>query len=199
MRLTDEQIIEGLRVKDTDTLNYMYDQFKGLCQYIVVTNSGTNEDAEDIFQESLIIIINRVSRPEFNLTSKFQTFLFAIMDKLWKLELSKRRHADNYMLYQLKSASNTEDVKEEYDGKLVSSLLWTCFKKLGRNCQSILKLWWEGYSQKEIAEYLSYKYGYLRKKKMDCDESLICIIKENDDLMKIFREEPTLISEVKYA
>ena len=95
--------------------------------------------------------------------------------------------------------SNNSELIENYDRQLSSSMLWKCFNMLAKDCQTILNLWWKGYSQKEIADVLSYKYGYLRRKKMNCDESLSCIIKENSELMEIFEEDPALISQVKCA
>lgn len=196
MKLSDEQILSGLKEGDERTSQYVYDEFFSLCQYIVNTNGGNSEDARDIFQESLIVLIKKVSEKEFCLTSKFQTFLFAIMNNLWKLELSKRKQAVNYIRKHSISVPTLEEFIEEYDQKLMSSMLWNCFLKLGKTCQTILKLWWKGLPQKEIANIMSFKYGYLRKKKMTCDDSLVCIIKEDSNLMKVFREDPELLSQV---
>jgi len=91
------------------------------------------------------------------------------------------------------------DIVKSYDKQLSSSLLWKCFKRLGKECQTILNMWWKGYTQIEIAEVLSFKYGYIRRLKMNCDESLTCIIKEDSHLMEIFTEDPELIAQVNYA
>lgn len=199
MRLRDEQIIDGLRNRDNKTVQYIYDHYFRMCQYIVSSNNGSDEDAKDIFQEAIIIVIEKVSKFNFELTSQFQTFLFAIINNLWKLQLLKRRNADQFLAMQAHFDSVHNELIENYDQQLSSSLLWKCFNMLEKECKTILNLWWKGYPQKEIAEVLSYKYGYLRRKKMNCDESLTCIIKENSELMEIFEEDPALISEVMYA
>lgn len=199
MRLTDGQIIEGLRTHNNETIQYVYDQYYRMCQYIVSSNNGRDEDSKDIFQESLLVIIEKVSKFDFELTSQFQTFLFAVINNLWKLQLLKRRNAEKYAESQVYIESTNSELIESYDQQLSSSMLWKCFNKLTKDCQTILNLWWRGYSQKEIADVLSYKYGYLRRKKMNCDESLSCVIKENSELMEIFEEDPALISQVNCA
>lgn len=199
MRLSDELIIEGLRNRDNDTVQYVYDHYFRMCQYIVSSNRGSDEDSKDIFQEALLVVIEKVRKYDFKLTSQFQTFLFAIISNLWKLQLLKRRNAEKFAERQVHIDANYLEIVESYDKQLSSSLLWKCFKRLEKECQTILNLWWKGYSQIEIAEVLSFKYGYIRRLKMNCDESLTCIIKEDSDLMEIFTEDPALISQVNYA
>ncbi|MCF8379397.1 MAG: sigma-70 family RNA polymerase sigma factor [Bacteroidales bacterium] len=199
MRLSDEQIIEGLRNRNNDTVQYVYDHYFRMCRYIVTSNKGSDEDSKDMFQESLLILIEKVRKYDFKLSSQFQTFLFAIISNLWSKELLYRRNAENFAERQVDIDLHYLKIIEAYDKQLSSSLLWKCFKRLEKECQTILNLWWKGFTQIEIAEVLSFKYGYIRKLKMNCDESLTCIIKDNSELMDVFTENPAMISQTSYA
>ena len=53
-RLTDEEIIVGLRKRDNRVLQYIYKNSFNAVKQLVVHNAGSDSDAEDIFQEALI-------------------------------------------------------------------------------------------------------------------------------------------------
>ncbi|MCK4922038.1 MAG: sigma-70 family RNA polymerase sigma factor [Bacteroidales bacterium] len=199
MKLKDKQIIRGLKEGNRHTVQYVYDNYFHMCQYIVTTNGGNKEDSKDIFQEALLILIQKIAEPEFKLSSQFQTFLFSVLNNQWKVELAKRKRTKKISEVPFLKDHTDEELVNYYDQKISSSLLWKCFNKLRKDCQDILRLWWNGHGQKEIAGVLSYKYGYLRKKKINCDESLICIIKENEELMDIIKDDPDLISRINFT
>ncbi|HET6996503.1 MAG TPA: sigma factor, partial [Chitinophagaceae bacterium] len=58
---------------------------------IVVSNGGNAQDAEDIFQEALIIVCRKVKDPGFQLTAQLSTYLYSVSRFLWKDELRKRK------------------------------------------------------------------------------------------------------------
>ena len=51
---SDEAIIEGLRLRSDFIIRYIYQTDYPMIRYLVMSNSGSDEDAEDIFQDSLI-------------------------------------------------------------------------------------------------------------------------------------------------
>jgi RNA polymerase sigma factor (sigma-70 family) len=54
-------------------------------------NSGNKQDAEDIFQESLIVLLKKQSEPDFTLTSSVKTYLFSVAKNLWLKKLRKEK------------------------------------------------------------------------------------------------------------
>lgn len=70
MKLKDSQIIKGLKKGDRQTLQYVYDTYSGMCQYIVGSNGGSLEDSKDIFQEAFLVLIQKLSEREFKLSWK---------------------------------------------------------------------------------------------------------------------------------
>jgi RNA polymerase sigma factor (sigma-70 family) len=56
----------------------------------VRANSGTTAEAEDIFQEALLIYLEKAKAPEFKFTSAPETYLFGICKNLWYAELKKK-------------------------------------------------------------------------------------------------------------
>ena len=63
----------------------------------VLKNNGTADDADDIFQEVMLVLLTKTKDPDFKLTSSLGTWLFAVTRNLWRNRLKeklKMPHAD---------------------------------------------------------------------------------------------------------
>lgn len=56
----------------------------------IISSGGDSEIAQEIFNDSLLILIEKVSDPKFELSSKLTTYLYGIARFLWKNEARKR-------------------------------------------------------------------------------------------------------------
>mgnify|MGYP001595827228 CR=1 FL=1 len=54
MHYIEESLLEGIRLHDSDTLEYIYKKFYPSVQAFVNNNSGNDDDARDIFQEAIV-------------------------------------------------------------------------------------------------------------------------------------------------
>jgi len=89
--MNDPKIIELIRTGRNDSaLNTLYRHFP-LLQKMILSKGGSRDDAEDIFQEALIILVKKVRQDNFQLTAKLSTYLFSVCRFLWKDEQKKRR------------------------------------------------------------------------------------------------------------
>ena len=75
-RLSDEEIIAGLRKRDNRVLQYIYKNSFIPVKQLILNNAGSENDAEDIFQEVWGKIIN--ARKSYRPTAKFTTFLYRV-------------------------------------------------------------------------------------------------------------------------
>src|ERR1700756_864038 len=88
--MSDDKIIELIRKGDTDkAFLTLYKHFP-MMRKMILSKGGKKEDAEDIYQEALIILYRKVNEPQFKLSSKISTYLYSICRFLWKDELKKR-------------------------------------------------------------------------------------------------------------
>ena len=74
----NEKYIEGIRNHDNTVLKEIYDAFFASVQLFIRSNFGTEEDAKDVFQESIIIIYRKIKKNELVLTCSFKTYLFSV-------------------------------------------------------------------------------------------------------------------------
>ena len=76
--MTDQSIIEALKQGRTEALKHLYDNFPMIKRY-VIANQGKTEDAEDIFQETLMVFYKNVMKDAFELRSQIKTYLYGIL------------------------------------------------------------------------------------------------------------------------
>ena len=69
---TVEEILEGLLNRDTDVLDFIYDQYFYPVKVFISRNSGTEEDAKDIYQDAVLVIYQKVK--EGNLALNCSSF-----------------------------------------------------------------------------------------------------------------------------
>lgn len=186
---SDKEIVECLRNRQSYVVQYLSDRYLPMIRLMVSKMGGSTEDAKDVFQDGLIIMIDKLDRNDFALTFKFKTFFYSVCENLWRSILEKRNAASNYFIRKLED-SPLKDFTEDYDENLYQKIFYDSFEKLDSGCQEMLKHYWRGSSPKEISEKLGYQYGYVRKKKCECQSKLISTILEHRDykLIKITEE-----------
>jgi RNA polymerase sigma factor (sigma-70 family) len=72
-----------------DSIKQLFRYYPVVKKYIRA-NSGSAAEAEDIFQEALLIYWERMKTPGFELTSSRETYVFGICKNLWYAELKKK-------------------------------------------------------------------------------------------------------------
>lgn len=186
---SDSAIIQGLRLNSDYIIKHVYTEFYPTIKYLIKKNTGNEEDAEDIFQESLLVILKNVQKEEFYLTCSFLTYLYSISRNLWMQRLkTKRRGMDNFELIEkiinIPESATRELAEEE---QLRYSIYREHFNNMEKDCQRILLLALEKYSSKEIAETMGYgSENYAKTKKYNCKERLKKSIMEDPRLQEIY-------------
>ena len=88
---TVEAILEGLKNHDNEVLNFIYRKYFPEIRFFVIKNSGTDEDAQDVFQEAIIIIYKKLRDGVLDLTCSFKTYLYSVCRIVWLKQLEKRK------------------------------------------------------------------------------------------------------------
>src|SRR5690242_18656530 len=87
----DQKYIDALLSNDGVLLNELYQKFSGKIKSMVLQNNGTEIDAADIFQDTLLSIYHKAKTKGFILTCPLEAFLYRICKNKWMNELSKRK------------------------------------------------------------------------------------------------------------
>jgi len=137
--ISDNTLLDKLKTEDSSSFELLYKfYFPSVASYIK-QNLGNNEDAEDIFQEAIIVLLQKVRQPDFVLTSSLKTYLYAVAKNIWfkRLRDNKIKIADSELsLVTYRTETETFEIKPEKskEEKLENWLL-----KITRNCQNILR------------------------------------------------------------
>lgn len=160
------------------TVREIYTKFAGKITHYIMANSGSEDDAADIFQEALVDIYNQAKNKQLQLTCPFEPFLLLICKRKWLNHLKKKGRQP--VTKDVDDVSIGEDVfalaeqLQQNDRKM--QVFLQCFDKLGDACKEIIKKCLGGEDQEKIAEQMKVSYGYLRKKKSECMASLTKMI-----------------------
>ena len=175
---TDQRFITALLQNDTLVVREIYTKYAHKITQYIMANSGSEDDAADVLQESLIDIYNQARQKNLQLTCPFEPFLLLVCKRKWLNILKKRGRQP--VTKDVDDVSIGEDVfamaeqVQLQDKKM--QLFLQCFKELGKACQEIIQKCLGGEDQEKIAEQLKVSYGYLRKKKSECMASLTKMI-----------------------
>ncbi len=177
---TDIEIIECLRNRQSYVVRYLSDRYMPMVRLLVYQMGGSAEDAKDIFQDGLMIMLEKIDDKNFVFTCKFKTFFYSVCENLWKAVLMKRKSATNYFERRIDDDS-PEDFTELIDNEVYESIFSEVFQSLDTVSKKILNLYWQEMSPLEISEALGYSYGYIRKKKCEAQGELIEKVKKHPD------------------
>ncbi|MCP4310548.1 MAG: RNA polymerase sigma factor [Bacteroidetes bacterium] len=188
-RLTDEEILEGLKKRDNRVLQYIYKNSYNAVKQLVIHNAGSDSDAEDIFQEALIIIFKKIRDDSgFELTSTFTTYIYSVARLLWLKHLRKIKKIEIDPLNRdMEERIEFEEPSPVEDKDLRLAIYQRTLQKIPEDCQKILRLTAEDINSKEIARKLGFRSeGYVRKRRHFCKEYLITRIKDDADYQAMF-------------
>jgi RNA polymerase sigma factor (sigma-70 family) len=143
-----------------------------MVRYFIVRNNGTEQDAEDIFQEAMIVVFERARKRNLALGCAFKTYLYSVVRHIW-LQLADR----NRLQYELSDMDEflLLEEKEIYDDFHYKKVIFQRkFLELTELCRKLLLMVVEGKPYEEIATILGYKgKQYAVKRKYECMKSLI--------------------------
>ncbi|MBN2805617.1 MAG: sigma-70 family RNA polymerase sigma factor [Prolixibacteraceae bacterium] len=190
---TNEELLKGILKNNHVVLKYIYKSYFHKVNAFVCANNGTENDANDVFQESIIIIYRKLKKRKLVLDDKsFETLIHSICRFLWLRELELKRGA---MVTVSDMSNYSESIFDEELEEIVLMneryrLYQEHFQKLGKDCQKILRLFLQQVALKEIADRLGLvSESYAKKRKHQCKEYLIRSIKQDTEFKKIIEND----------
>jgi len=157
---TDHQTFLGLRARDNHAYEILYKFYYPSVRHFIVKNNGTADDAKDIFQETLCVLLEKVPKDDFTLTSSLKTYIFAISSNLWLKRLRDsnkmvKSDVDVYEKYLTDYEEAEADIHESNAARAMN-----VFKIITHKCITLLKAIF--YDEKNI-ESVTKEFGYTNK------------------------------------
>jgi len=183
-KYTDPELIAAIgEPKDLNkAILFLYQQYSESTCSFIMGYGGSRQDAEDVFQETVVSFIDVVKKGKYRMEASIKTFLISVAKNIWLNEIKKRERSGA----REKQFESTRDQKEADVSHHIADLekkrqLRELVYKLGEPCQKILLLfYYENLSMKEIVDHLPYENEQVvRNKKYKCLQQLTGMIKDN--------------------
>ena len=153
----DELILAEIRKKDERALRELYRTHYPMVVHLVCSNSGTEQEAKDIYQEAVIAFYERAQQSHFKLTCKIKTYIYAVCRRLWLKRLWEKKKINGSIL-EAEAFSGIDDEMHEIDERENRfTKMGTALNALGEPCRSII----EDYYIRDLSmDNISEKFGY---------------------------------------
>jgi RNA polymerase sigma factor (sigma-70 family) len=170
---SDAELVHALQQsKPPDSaIRHLYQAYFESSAGYVKQNSGSDQDAEDIFQEVVINFIELVQQQRFRGETSINNFLYSITRHIWLNELKRRKRAKNREeKYEREQDTTGPEMAGLLADQEVKAQLMAIIEGLGEACRKILvAFYYEGLSMREILGMMDYQNEQvLRNKKYKC-------------------------------
>lgn len=149
--------LEGLAKNDRLSIEAIYREQYAMVQALVLNNSGTPDEARDIFQESMIVLYEKAVSGKFELNCQLKTFLYAVSRRLW---LKRLKHLQRFGI-RAEGMEETIPVEEELENhekvNVDFIMMETALSKIGEPCKSLLDAY---YIKKNNMQEIASVFGY---------------------------------------
>ncbi|MGI8583790.1 MAG: RNA polymerase sigma factor [Chitinophagaceae bacterium] len=158
MKNTNTKIIAELKTGNCDFYNQMYEQNYQLVERFVLKNNGTVDDAKDIFQDIMLVLIEKIYADDFELTASLSTYIFAIGKNLWLKKLRNISFRKEIPLDNFNTTSLYAEISSSIETEMTyKEKLQTLMKKMSAHCYHLLRSMF--YLDKKI-EDIQKDFGY---------------------------------------
>ncbi|HWY34443.1 MAG TPA: sigma-70 family RNA polymerase sigma factor [Nitrosopumilaceae archaeon] len=166
-QFTDSEFIQGLKSNDDVIMTALYKKYFGVILKHILNNSGTEEEAQDIYQESIIVLYQNVQKTSFTLNCALQTYIYSVARRLWLKQLNKNAHVyklDDKFSYDDEPADISSEVLEHEQRELQIMKMAESLEALGEPCKTLIQDFYVNQlSMEDIAEKFGYTNAYNAK------------------------------------
>jgi RNA polymerase sigma factor (sigma-70 family) len=169
--MKDSEVLARIAKGDESALDFLYKKYYRMMTKLVISNSGTEDEARDVYQDALIVFWEKARSGKLVMTSKISTFIYSICLNLWRKELERKSRLSN----EEKDDVEYQDMESEERDRIIRD----CINELGDTCRRILMYYYfDGLSMNDIAEKLGYANTDTAKtKKYKCKKRLDELVK----------------------
>lgn len=168
----------------------LYQDYFGMVRRFVLNNNGTSDDAEDIFQDTMLVMVEKLRLDNFVLTAAPKTYVMAIAKNLWLKKLRKvyretkydDRNDDAYHLLSDDEINLAVDQEKSYWDKLQRYMT-----KITAHCSRLIQ---DMFFKHKPVEQVQIEYGYSSRhntvnQKHKCVEQIRRVKEKEENVKKI--------------
>ena len=153
----EKALLQGLARSDKKAIENIYRENYNMVQSLIINNSGSADDAKDIFQEAMIVLYEKVRSGTFELNCLIKTYVYSVSRRLWLKRLQQMNRYVPAMENLQDTVPVDEDVEENERIDSEFQAMEKAISSLGEPCKSLLEAYYlEKKSMQEIASFFGY-------------------------------------------
>ena len=155
--LNEQALLQGLANNESKAIETIYKQNFNMVQSFVLNNSGSYDEARDIFQEAMIALYEKTKSESFVLTCKINTYVYSICRRLWLKRLQQLGKFSGSVDSFEETVSVEDDLEVHQKRNAEYNIMERALGSMGEPCKSLL----EGYYVKKMdMQALAKEFGY---------------------------------------
>ncbi len=153
----DQLLLKGLAGNDKAAVEAIYRENYTMIQSFILNNSGSVDEARDIFQEAMVVLYEKSKDTTFSLNCKIKTYVYSVCRRLW-LKRLQQLNRYNTQVESIEEVVPVEEEIGEHEKRNADFLLMEhALGKIGEPCKSLLDAY---YLQKKSMQDIAEEFGY---------------------------------------
>ena len=153
----EKALLQGLARSERKAIEIIYRENYNMVQSLIINNSGSADDAKDIFQEAMIVLYEKVRSGSFELNCLIKTYVYSVSRRLWLKRLQQMNRYTPAVENLQDTVPVEEDVEENERINSEFQAMERAISSLGEPCKSLLEAYYlEKKSMQEIASFFGY-------------------------------------------
>ena len=153
----EKLLLKGLADNDKQAIETIYRDNFAMVQSFILNNSGSSDDARDIFQEAMIVLFEKSRSESFELSSQLKTYIYSVCRRLWLKKLNQNQRYTGQIENMEETIPVEEDLESHEKRNTDFTLMETAMSKIGEPCKSLLDAY---YIQKKHMQEIAADFGY---------------------------------------
>lgn len=154
---TDREVVLGILNNSVEALNKLYGAYFPMVLQFILNNNGDEDDAKDVYQETIIVLYNKVKSGSFELSSKLKTYIYSVSRRIWLKKLAQQSKKTSNIADFEDVLAVEEDMEQHEQKDMQFDKMKTALESLGEPCKTIIEDFYiNSQSMQEICE----KFGY---------------------------------------
>lgn len=153
----EKELLKGLALGDKKAVETIYKENYNMVQSLVINNNGSAQEAKDIFQEAMIVLLEKARSGNFELNCQIKTYVYSVCRRIWLKKLQQYNRYSNEVESMVATVPVEEDVEEYEKRDLEFAMMEKAIGSLGEPCKSLIEAF---YIQKRNMQDIASQFGY---------------------------------------
>lgn len=187
----DTALIAAIQAGDERALAQLYRLHWPMVSHFVLQNSGTEDDAQDVYQEGIMVFYEKVRDGSLELSCQIKTYIYAVCRRLWLKRLTSKSRFGVRLLDDEEHGAATlpagaaDDLREAEERESRFATMEQALARLGEPCRSLL----EGfYLLDKSMQDLTAEFGYTNADNAK-NQKYKCLVRLKKLFFAVYKEE----------